>query len=202
MSAIEAVFLDLGNVLAFHDDPVLFRRMSAWGGADPEVIRERMLQLWEPINRGTLKGDDLRHAICRVAGSQVPMDPESFFAMWTCHFRVNHDLLPAVEALLAQVKVVLLSNTNELHWQFVRPLIPQFSRFCALVLSCRLLLAKPDPEIFQLALAHAGVPAAKVAYFDDVPRFVDAACALGLHGRVFKDVPTFRTQLAELGIAI
>jgi len=30
---------------------------------------------------------------------------------------------------VGQVKVLLLSNTNEMHWRFVRPLIPQFERF-------------------------------------------------------------------------
>jgi FMN phosphatase YigB (HAD superfamily) len=202
MSAIEVVFLDLGNVLAFHQDPILFQRMSAWGGAHPDRIRERMLELWHDINRGALAGDDLRRTICQVAGSDVPMDDEPFFELWNCHFVVNHALLPVVDQLLERVKVVLLSNTNEMHWRHVRPLIPQFERFHALVISCELLLAKPDPAIFHVALERAGVAADKTAFFDDVPRFVETACALGIHGRVFTDVPTFKRQLAELGIPI
>jgi HAD superfamily hydrolase (TIGR01509 family) len=202
MNLIEAVFLDLGNVLAFHDDPVLFQRMSAWGGADSDVIRERMLALWDSINRGTLAGDNLRRTVCKAAGSDVPMAADPFYAMWNCHFRINHAILPMVEALLGKVKVLLLSNTNEMHWRFVRSLIPQFERFDSLVISCDLLLAKPDPEIYQFALKQANVEATKAAYFDDIPRFVEAACAQGIHGRVFTDASNFRTQLAELGIAV
>jgi len=202
MSNIQAVFLDLGNVLAFHDDPVLFARMSAWGGADPADIRKRMLELWDPINRGTLAGDDLRRAVCRAAGSDLPMAAEPFFEMWNCHFRVHHDILPMVEKLFDQVKVLLLSNTNEMHWRFVRPQIKQFERFHDFVISCDLLLAKPDPEIFKLALSRAGVAAANAAYFDDVKLFVDAACALGIHGRVFTTAENFRQQLGELGLRV
>jgi FMN phosphatase YigB (HAD superfamily) len=190
MPSIAAVFLDLGNVLAFHDDPVLFRRMAAWGGAPPEQIRERMLELWDPINRGALAGDELRRAVCQAAGSRTVMAAEPFYEMWNSH------------VLLGKSKVVLLTNTNEMHWRFVRPLVPQFERFHALVVSCELRLAKPDPEIFQIALERAAVLPQETAYFDDVPRFVEAACALGIHGRVFKDAPTFRTQLADLGVAI
>jgi putative hydrolase of the HAD superfamily len=200
--AIEAVFLDLGNVLAFHDDPVLFRRMSEWGGAPPAEIRERMLALWDPINRGTLAGAELRRTVCRVAGAETPLAPGPFFELWNCHFRVNHEVLPMVEALLGQVKVLLLSNTNELHWRYIRPLIPQFERFTGLVVSCDLLLAKPDPEIYRIALERAAVAPGRAAYFDDVPRFVEAACALGIHGRVFTDAPAFRAQLAELGFRV
>jgi putative hydrolase of the HAD superfamily len=201
-SSVQAVFLDLGNVLAFHDDAVLFERMSKWGGASPDEIRTRMLDLWDPINRGTLAGDDLRRAVCRVAGSETPLDTESFFALWTCHFRIHAAVLPMVEALLGQVKVLLLSNTNEMHWRFVRPQIPLFERFHGLVISCDLLLAKPDPEIFQVALQRAQVRAEAAAFFDDVPRFVEAACALGIHGRVFTHVENFRAQLAELGLSV
>jgi glucose-1-phosphatase len=202
MSKIEAVFLDLGNVLAFHDDPVLFSRMSAWGGAPVELIRQRMLELWAPINRGILAGDDLRGAVCRAAGGKTPMPAEPFFDLWNCHFRVHHEVLPMVEKLCDQVKVLLLSNTNEMHWRFVRPLIPQFARFHGFVVSCEILLSKPQPEIFRYALERAGVAAEHAAYFDDVKSFVDAACELGIHGRVFTTAERFRGQLGELGIAV
>ncbi len=202
MTRIQAVVLDLGNVLVFHDDLVLFQRMSAWGGADPEHIHKRMLGLWDAINRGDLAGDELRRTICQVAGSEAPMEPAPFFALWNCHFRVHHEVLPMVEALLGRVKLVLLSNVNEMHWRFVRPLIPLFERFDDLVISCELRMAKPDPEIFQATLARSGLRAEETAYFDDVLRYVEVARELGIHARVFTDAPTFRAQLAELGISV
>lgn len=202
MNRIQAVVLDLGNVLAFHDDHVLFARMSDWGGAEPESIRQGMLALWDAINHGDLAGDELRRAVSRVAGSKIAMEAEPFFALWNCHFRIHREVLPMVEALLGRVKVVLLSNVNELHWRFLRPLIPQLARFDDLVLSYELRMAKPDPEIFQAALTRSGLRAEETAYFDDVPRFVEAAAALGIHALVFTDAPTFRSQLAELGLAV
>ena len=202
MNRIQAVVLDLGNVLVFHDDLVLFQRLSAWGGADPEHIRKRMLELWDSINRGDLAGDELRRTVCQVAGAKVPMEAAPFFALWNCHFRVHREILPMLDALLGQVKVVLLTNVNEMHWRFVRPLLPQFERFHDLVVSCDLRLAKPDPEIFQAALTRSGLRAEETAYFDDVPRYVEVAKAMGIHARVFTDAPTFRAQLAELGIVV
>lgn len=202
MNRIQAVVLDLGNVLVFHDDPILFQRMSAWGGAEPEHIRKRMLELWDAINRGDLAGDELRRTICQVAGSEVAMEAEPFFALWNSHFRVHHEILPMVEALLGRVKLVLLTNVNELHWRFVRPLIPMFERFDDLVVSCELRMAKPDPEIFEATLARSNLRAEETAYFDDVPRYIEAASALGIKARVFTDAPTFRTQLAELGLEV
>jgi putative hydrolase of the HAD superfamily len=202
MAPVEAVILDLGNVLAFHDDDVLFGRLSAFGGATPAVIRQRMLELWDSINRGDLAGDDLRRTICQVAGASAPMDPETFFEVWSCHFRVHQEVLPLVESLLGRVKVMLLSNTNEAHWRSVRPQLPIVERFHHLVLSYELRLAKPDPEIFREAIRCAGTAPGAAVFFDDVQRFVDAAIAAGMQGRVFTNASNFRAQLAELGIAV
>lgn len=202
MPAIEAVVLDLGNVLVFHDDPILFARMSAWGGADPACIRARMLGLWDSINRGSLAGDDLRRTICNVAGSTELMAEEEFFDLWNCHFRVHNEVLPILDKLLERTRVLLLSNVNERHWRHVRPLLPHLDRFHALVVSYDENMAKPDRAIFELAIRRAGVAPERIAYFDDVQAFVDIAASLGIQGRVFTDAPTFRRQLAELGIDV
>ena len=200
MPGIEVVFLDLGNVLAFHDDDVLCRRLSEYGGAPPEVIRERLMALWDPLNRGILAGDQLRRAVCQASGATTVMDAETFFEVWTCYFRIHQDVLPMVQALLARVQVALISNTNDLQWRFLRPQLPLLERFSALVLSHDLGLAKPDPEIFRSALRRVGSPPGACAFFDDIPAFVEAARALGIQAEVFTTAANFRVQLARLGL--
>jgi putative hydrolase of the HAD superfamily len=98
------------------------------------------------------------------------------------------------------VKLVLISNTNDLQWRFLRPQLPLLERFSALVLSHELGLAKPDPEIFRSALRRVGRPPEACAFFDDIPAFVDAARALGIQGQVFTTAANFRVQLARLGL--
>ena len=202
MPGIEVVFLDLGNVLAFHDDDVLCRRLSEYGGAPPEVIRERLLALWEPCNRGTLAGDKLRRAVSQASGATTEMDAETFFRIWTCYFRIHQEVLPLVEALLGRAKVALISNTNEMQWHFLRPQLTVLERFSALVLSYELGRAKPDPEIFRAALRRVGRPPEACAFFDDVPAYVDAARALGIQGQIFTTAANFRVQLARLGLGL
>ena len=200
MPGIEVVFLDLGNVLAFHDDDVLCRRLSEYGDAPPEVIRERLLPLWDPLNRGALAGEELRRTVSQASGATTVMDVETFFRIWTCYFRVHQEVLPMVEALLTRAKVALISNTNDIQWRFLRPQLPLLERFGAHVLSYELGLAKPDPEIFRAALRRVGRPPEACAFFDDVPAFVDAACALGIQAEVFTTAANFRSQLARLGL--
>ena len=202
MPGIEVVFLDLGNVLAFHDDDVLCRRLSQYGGAPPEAIRQRLLALWDPLNRGTLAGDELRRAVSQASGATTVMDAETFFEVWTCYFRIHQEVLPLVKALLSRAELALISNTNEIQWRFLRPQLPVLERFRAHVLSYELGLAKPNPEIFRTALRRVGRPPEACAFFDDVPAFVEAAGALGIQGRLFTTAASFRAQLARLGLPV
>ncbi len=202
MPRIQRVFLDLGNVLVFHDDHVLSRRLAQFGGDAPDVILQRLRKLWEPFNRGTLAGDDLRRAVCQAAGLTTPLDWEVFTPAWTCHFTPHHEVFPLIQNLLRQVPVSLISNVNAVHWSAARPMVPLLAEFAQLILSYEVHLVKPELDIFRTAIERSGCPAEACVFFDDIPDFVNAAGSLGMHGRVFTTAANFRAQLAELGLVV
>lgn len=197
---LRAVLLDLGNVLAFHDDAHLFQQFGARAGLGADVARDRLLPLTPDVMTGRLAGDALRARVNEALGMDLA-EPE-FAALWSCHFRVHEAVLPLVEGLLGRVAVVLVSNTNARHVAHLRPRLPLLERFTGLVLSHELGVAKPAPAIYLEALRMAGVPPGQAAFFDDVPAYVAAASALGIHGRVFTDAPAFARDLALLGLGV
>jgi putative hydrolase of the HAD superfamily len=198
---LEAVLLDLGNVLAFHDNALLFRRFAERAGLPvEEVVRRFEPSFWEGINRGRFDGDRLRQELANRLGLRLNAD--ELFSLWNCHFTVNTAILPHVEALLGKVKVLLLSNTNELHARYLKSKLPVLARFDALLLSNELGLVKPEPAIFQAALAAAGTAAEATAFFDDLPEYVLAARKLGIRAEVFAETADFPDQLRALGLEL
>ena len=195
---IEAVLLDLGNVLVFHDDAKLFGRIAAHGALTPDAVRAALAPLWRRFHLGELAGAALRDAVCGIAGRAL--SERDFLELWNCHFRVHDEVLPLVERLVGRVKLLLLSNTEAFHFAHVRPQLAILERFDSWVLSHEVRLAKPDPAIFHEALRRAGTRPERTAYFDDLPRYVDAACALGIEARVFSDAPRFQADLDDLGL--
>ncbi|MCU0698172.1 MAG: HAD-IA family hydrolase [Myxococcaceae bacterium] len=194
---IDALILDLGNVLAFHDNEKLFDEMAKAFGTTREAMRARLDGgLWDRVNRGLLPGDSLRVELVERLGRTLT--PEAWFALWNCHFTLHHEMVRTVERLLGRVRLVLLSNTHDQHIAWLRPRLPVLERFDGLVLSYEVGHVKPEPAIYERALALAKVPPSRAAFFDDVARYAEAATALGLHGRVFTTEPAFRTQLAAL----
>lgn len=194
---IDALILDLGNVLAFHDNEKLFMEMARAFGSTREAMRARLDGgLWERVNRGLLPGDALRRELVARLGHEV--GPVEWFNLWNCHFTVSDEMVREVERLTGRIRLVLLSNTHDQHVAWLRPRLPVLERFDGLVFSCEVGAMKPDEAIYRRALELAKVPAARAAFFDDVPRYAEAATALGLHGRVFTTVAAFREQLRAL----
>ncbi len=194
---ISALVLDLGNVLVFHDNALLFARIAERFGTSPELLQQRLESgLWDRVNRGQCVGDALRLELQKRL--EVEVTPDEFYELWCCHFTVNEPMVREVEAQVGKRKLVLLSNTHDLHVKWCTERVPVLSKFDALVLSCEVGLVKPEEGIYRRALDAAAVPPSQAVFFDDVERFARGAEKVGMHGRVFTTVQQFRADLAGL----
>ncbi|PTL81695.1 HAD family phosphatase [Vitiosangium sp. GDMCC 1.1324] len=194
-----ALILDLGNVLVFHDNAMLFRKLGARAGLSSAEAERRLIGTsWTAANRGLLGAEGIRRDVCGALGMDLPAD--EFNALWSCHFTIHEAVLPRVEGLVGRVKLVLLSNTNVLHAAWLRPRLPILERFDSLVLSCEVGHVKPEPAIYKEALARAGCEPGEAAFFDDIREFVQASSALGIRGHLFTTAATFDEQLKALGL--
>jgi putative hydrolase of the HAD superfamily len=199
MALVKAVLLDLGNVLVFHDNALLFTRLGARAGlTGPEVGQRLTGAGWTAANKGLLDAEAIRQDVCRGLGVDLPM--AEFAPLWSSHFTLHDAVLPRVEGLWGRVKLGLVSNTNALHAAYLRPLLPVLQRFDTVVMSCEVGHVKPEADIFRLALQGVGCAPGEAAFFDDLPEFVDAANALGLRGHLFTTADAFDAQLKGLGL--
>jgi epoxide hydrolase-like predicted phosphatase len=70
--------------------------------------------------------------------------------------------------------------------------------FDAMVISARVGMRKPQPEIFELACKEIDVPAAECVFVDDFRPNVEAAEALGIAGILHRDTRDTIAKLDEL----
>ncbi|MBS1150154.1 MAG: hydrolase, haloacid dehalogenase-like family [Myxococcaceae bacterium] len=194
---LEALILDLGNVLVFHDNALLFEKMAQAFHTTPASMKARIEKdVWERTNTGRLPGQALRLELQQALGGEL--SEEQFVELWNSHFQINVPMVKRVESLVGQFKLCLLSNTHDLHFEPLRPQLPVLEKFDALVLSYEEGLMKPAPALYRTALKRLQVAPERAAFFDDVQSYADGASAVGIHGRLFTDVETFDRQLAEL----
>jgi 2-haloacid dehalogenase len=74
--------------------------------------------------------------------------------------------------------------------------------FRGVMLSSEVRLLKPDPRSFELFLETFAIDPACSVYIDDRRPNVDAATAFGMHGILFGDPPTLRSELVRLGLIL
>ena len=94
--SLDALILDLGNVLAFHDNTKLFAEMARAFDTTPEAMKARLDGgLWERVNRGQLPGDSLRVELVQRLGKELT--PKQWVDVWTCHFSINEPMVSMVQ---------------------------------------------------------------------------------------------------------
>lgn len=202
MAAIDALIFDLGNVLVFHDNQLLAERFASRLGVSAERVSALLdRELAEATNRGTLPPERVRPTVLRALGlSEDTLGDAEFQALFSSHFRANEPVLELVDRLADRLPLVLLSNTNALHWRYLAPRLPVLRRFKAVLLSFELGLMKPERRFFERALSAAETAPARAAFFDDIAPYVDAARALGMQGAVYRSFPELVSALKQLGV--
>ena len=197
----KAVIFDLGRVLVNFD----FRRgYQALEGLCPYRAAEIPARLTtgdlvERFETGLIEPRDFVAQMSAVL--DLTIDYEHFCRIWSSIF--TETLVPErmLAGLAARYRLVLLSNTNAIHFEGLRQTHAMLLRhFHSLVLSYEANAMKPQPEIFQAAIDRAGCRPEECFYTDDILDYVKAARTLGIDAVQFESVAQLERELTARGI--
>jgi FMN phosphatase YigB (HAD superfamily) len=193
------VIFDLGGVLLSVDFMRACARLEAAGAAPAAVIHAAIREGTEKteFETGRLSPQEFAARFCSAIGLSLPY--AEFADIWCDIFAEQHEVTALLDAIAAKADLVLLSNTDPLHIEFVRSRFGFLGKFGRMLLSYEAGYIKPAPQIFERALRLAA-PGSRVIYFDDVPEFVAAARACGLPAEQFVDAAKLRRDLARFGV--
>lgn len=196
-SPFQALVFDLGGVLVAHDNAVLYERLASRcaGACSPQTVVGLMRRTdWGSGVAISTLHDQLRDEL----GYGLSWD--EFVADWCCHFAVDYSMLGLVERLATHNRVMLFSNTNQEHWDFlVAATEGRLGRLEA-YLSHEIGCTKPSLRSFQVVAEKAGIDPARSVFFDDLQDNVDGARRAGFQAEVFTTEAALRRLLAEHGV--
>lgn len=184
---IKNLIIDFGGVLIDLDRERCIENFRKLGMPDVEEMlhdchQEGFLLLHE---KGLIDAAEFREGIRQRIGK--PVSDEAIDEAWNS-FLVG---IPAYKLdLLLELRqhyvVYLLSNTNDIHWEWsCKNAFPHKGfrvedYFEQIFLSYRMKMAKPDPEIFERVLAETGIDPAETLFIDDSEANCRTAQALGI----------------------
>jgi putative hydrolase of the HAD superfamily len=199
----KAVIFDLGGVIVGFDFGRAYGRLKEMCGLEPEAIRARIgaAEIVPAFESGRMESREFVERLRQALGLKIS-DAE-FRELWFSIFEPE-TLIP--EALLERLKqdyrLVLLSNTNELHFEMLAERYGLLRHFDEWVLSYRVGVMKPAPEIYAEAVKRAGCAAGECFYTDDVAAFVEGARAAGIDAEQFHGYEKLLGDLRARGIAV
>jgi len=192
------VIFDLGGVLVSVDFTRACARLEAAGGAPAAVISDAILGGAEKIafDTGRLSPQEFAARFCAAIGLRMPY--AEFAEIWCDIFAEQREVTGLLDEIAKHADLVLLSNTDPLHLDYVRSHYDFLENFGRLVLSYEVGHAKPARQIFERAIGLCA-PGTRMIYFDDVAEFVSAAHACGLPAEQFIDGAKLRRDLEQFG---
>ncbi len=198
---IAALAFDLGNVLVQVDHLRFCRGLGELAGQPPQEVYAAVFQsgLEPGYDRGRLSSREFHRRL--QARFRLDLPFPRFRDLWNGIFEPLEDMEEVVARLARRYPLYLLSNTNPLHFRYVRERFASLLKhFRALILSYRVGSRKPEAAIFQALLREAGLPPARILYIEDQEDFVAAARTHGLTAWLFVSPRDFKERLRVAGL--
>jgi len=203
---IHAVLFDFGGVFTaspFDAAEALGAELGAAPGRVLAIVfgpyHEDTNHPWHRLERGEIPLAEARDEIIALGRAEgLDTDPLRLFALLGRGEGARAPMVERARRLLVRgYRTGLVTNNAREFRDAWRKLVPADELFEVIVDSSEVGVRKPDPRIYELALARlGGVPPEQALFLDDFPSNVAAAEKLGMRGVLVR--PDLTSALAAL----
>jgi FMN phosphatase YigB (HAD superfamily) len=186
-SKIEAIIFDIGRVIIDLDPRRAIAAIGAASTLAPDKLWRAVQEdpLWAGWQEGRVTAREWYENL--IARFHTPISFEEFSNAWNSVL-VPKLLLP--EQLFRQLskkcRLVLLSNTDPIHVEYMESRFKFMRYFPKRIYSCDVGASKPSLRIFRAAIKAVEAPAGHALYVDDIQEYVLAAQRIGLNAIQFR----------------
>jgi len=200
--APKALLFDLGKVLVPFDFMHAYEAMNTLSGLQVSEIRSRLAAttLFRDFETGLIEPEPFAAEVMRLVGFEC--DLPTFAGIWTSIFS-KETLIPesAIAGLRKHYRLLIVSNTNVLHFEMLWREYPIFRHFDDFVLSYKVHAMKPAPAFYEAALQMARCAPSECVFIDDLLENVEAARKAGFDGIHFQSYVQLTEEFRLRGIA-
>jgi FMN phosphatase YigB (HAD superfamily) len=198
---IKTILFDLGGVIVPFDFKRAYAKLETLCSYPAAEIpaRIRSTGLVQRFETGRVASEQFVEELSAILELKVTY--QQFCDLWTCIF-LPEPLVP--ETLLTRLRtrhrLMLLSNTNPIHFHMIQANYPLMRHFHRAVLSYEVGAAKPSAQIYQEAIARAGCSPQECFFTDDLAVNVEAARTHGMDAVQFQSAMQIEAELRARGV--
>ena len=200
-NAISVIVFDLGNVLLpFNYQKAVdkLERVEKGLGINFLKFYNDNYHYHRAFERGDLPEEEFIGIMLSALKDKI--DKKTFCEYYSNVFSENKEVVDLLPVLKKSYTLVLLSNTNIIHYNFGWKNYDFLKYFDKMILSYEARALKPEEKIYRSVESFTGKDSSRHFFIDDIQEYVDAARALGWSGVQFKEYRNLLIELINRGI--
>ncbi len=197
---IKLVIFDIGNVILRFDHHITCNRLEKYSPYSQKeiygmVFEDSILATYE---KGKISSVDF----FKIVKKRLSLDLgyEKFYTIWADIFSEMEGMKELILALKGKAKLYILSNTDEIHFGYLKRKYAIFKNFDQYILSFEAGARKPEKKIYRLVLESAGTHPSSSLFIDDIEDYILPFTRMGGNGHVFKGADDLRKRLKKHGL--
>ena len=198
---IKAILFDLGNVIVPFDFKRAYAKLGPLCSCPVTEIsaRLRSTDLVSRFETGRIASEPFVGELSALLGLKITHS--EFCDLWTSVF-FEDTLVPEslIAGLRSRHRLLVLSNTNPIHFSMLKARYPVFSYFDDFVLSYEVGALKPDAKIYRKAIERAECLPEECFFTDDIAINVEAARKNGMDAIQFFSADQLEEELKARGV--
>ena len=198
----EIIIFDLGNVVINVSQKLMFRKFAKNSGKpinEIEKIYENSADR-RKFEMGKLNPIQFYNSMKKDMALNLSF--REFKKIYTGIFSHNKEIEKIIPKLKKKYRLILLSNTDEMHYDYIKKEFKILNYFDDFVLSYKVKCRKPNPLIFLKAIQKSKTFPWNCVYFDDILEFVWMAGLLGIKAVQYRGIGKLKRNLKEAAVLV
>jgi putative hydrolase of the HAD superfamily len=193
---IKTFIFDLGKVIVPFELDNSVKILESFCDITGVEIREKIFASEEirQFETGKISAKDFFEHLLILLNAKIRYD--HFVEAWNSIFSLEPLISEnLIKNLASKYRLLILSDTNELHFEFIRKNFPILSHFDEFVVSFEVGFLKPAPEMFRAAVEKAQCLPNECLFTDDREGNVKGAKKFGIDAVQFISSAQFEMEL-------
>lgn len=196
---VKLIVFDMGHVFVDFDWNAVCQGFATRANIEPAQFKEVLAYMGSlGYEAGAITTDEFLSELNNKLRSDITR--EEFDVLWTHGFHENPEMAALLNELRQSRPLYLLSNTNEVHYDFLQTTFDVARHFEELILSYQVGCTKPNERIYDEVFKRSGYTPQECVFIDDLVPNIRSAQALGMKTVHFIGIADLKAKLSEFGI--
>ena len=178
---IKVIVFDLGGVIVDYDHGIIAKKLSYISSKTEEEMYDYIFTsgIEQQYDTGKISSEEFYNFA--IDYLKIDMFFESFSKIWSEIFFEKPEMNDFIAGIESQkYKKLILSNTNELHFEYCMNHYPILKSFDQYFLSYKLGMRKPNLNIYEYLIRNSSYNPNEILFIDDKKENITTASKMGI----------------------